>query len=146
MFTGLCDRRELCIIDALFINWSEFFLSNFSLHRHCGEITEFNLYGIFRKVNISIRRKCHIGLWDLILPFTWLTTSELTRWNTTLKRGSSEGRRHSFGPLFTKWADVLLQDLVKSQRREIRVKLFWSLWNLAGTSAAALHRCLSNFR
>ena len=38
-------------------------------------------------------------------------------------------------------------ELVKSRSREIRVyRLFQLLWNLMATSAAAISRCLSNFR
>ena len=50
------------------------------------------------------------------------------------------------GPLFTKRKDVLPQDLGKSRSREIHVWTLQSLWNLTGTSAATLSRCLSNFR
>ena len=47
-------------------------------------------------------------------------------------------------PQFAKWTGILPQDLAKSRRFEFR--LFQSLRNLTGTSAAALPRCLSNFR
>ena len=52
-------------------------------------------------------------------------------------------------PLFTKWSDVLFQDVMISQSREIRVLIFQTLCTLAGTSAATLlprSRYMSNER
>ena len=50
------------------------------------------------------------------------------------------------GPRFDIWYDVLLQDLVKSQSSKIGSLNYHSIWNLTGTSAAVLLRCLSYFR
>ena len=57
---------------------------------------------------------------------------KVTRYNTTLGLYSLSGK--------TSYRKIS-RSLVKS-----RFRLFQSLWNLAGTSAALLPRCLSNFR
>ena len=49
-------------------------------------------------------------------------------------------------PLFTNRMDVLLQDLMKSRSREIRVYTFLIAPNLTGTSPSGLPRCMFDFR
>ena len=48
------------------------------------------------------------------------------------------------GSLFTKRMGALLQDLVKCWSREIRIRLFQSLWKLAGRNACQFTKWYNN--
>ena len=60
--------------------------------------------------------------------------------------GSYDIGSYGLGPLFTKRTFVLPQDPVKFRSREFGFRLFQSLWNLTGTSPAALQMWLLDFR